>query len=136
MGNELLVQPGAPARVPTLPQRVGPQLYAAGKGPAYYGCTRIVSVEHWVELSDAFDPEAWEYESDEPGVRLPLELGDWNKLGGTPLFLQGGWEPPGPGWRFAFQFTAEVAGYEIADGAECFGWVHDDGRGAFMWECH
>jgi hypothetical protein len=52
------------------------------------------------------------------------------------MYLQGDEEPLGEGWTFAFQFTAAWFGDELADGAECYGFVNTDGAGAFLWQCH
>jgi hypothetical protein len=41
-------------------------------------------------------------------------------VGGTPLF----------------QFSADWAGRELGDGAQCHGFVREDGAGAFLWHCH
>ena len=38
------------------------------------------------------------------------------------------------GWRNAFQFDADWAGHELADGAVCHGFIRDDGSAAFMWD--
>lgn len=59
----------------------------------------------------------------------------WNKVGGGPIWLQGD-ETPGSQWRFLFQFGAEHVGHELGDAAECYGFVREDGRGTFLWQCH
>lgn len=73
-----------------------------------------------------------EYQRPPNGLTHNIE---WNRIGGTPLWLQGD-ESLGPDWRFLFQFSAGLMGNEIADVAECYGFVHDDGRGIFLWQCH
>lgn len=57
-------------------------------------------------------------------------------MAGKPLTPQGEQLPPGDGWTFAFQFSAAWAGRELGDGAECYGFVREDGTGAFLWQCH
>jgi hypothetical protein len=61
---------------------------------------------------------------------------DWNKVGGTPRFLQNDETPSGAGWRFLLQFTAALIAREFGDAAECYGFVSDDGRGVFLWQSH
>ena len=59
---------------------------------------------------------------------------DWNKIGGSPRYLQSG--PPTGEWRSLFQFTAAHVGREMGDGAECYGLVDPDRRGLFLVEGH
>jgi hypothetical protein len=82
------------------------------------------------------NPAEWSWPDLPSGSWLVDDSRDWNKLGGTPLFLQGEEWPPGDGWHFAFQFTAGAAGAERGDGAECYGYINDDGRAAFAWQGH
>lgn len=44
--------------------------------------------------------------------------------------------PPGEGWQFAFQFSADWAGRELGDGAERYGFTRDDGTAALLWPGH
>lgn len=60
----------------------------------------------------------------------------WNKLGGEPRFLQGDEWPPGSDWRFLLQLTAGLHGFEMGDGAECYVFIHPDGRGWFTFQSH
>ena len=82
-------------------------------------------------LEDWADPVTWGYED----ATLPDDDREWNKIAGTPRWLQAD-ETPGPGWRFAFQFDAGATDQELADGAVCYGFVNDAGEGAFLWQCH
>ena len=59
---------------------------------------------------------------------------NWNKVAGTPLWLQGA-DTPGPEWTYALQFTADAAGSERGDGAIFYGWVNSSGQGALGWQC-
>ena len=52
------------------------------------------------------------------------------------MFLQGEEWPEGDGWRFLFQFSAATVGHDLADGAECYGYLREDGSAAFGWQCH
>jgi hypothetical protein len=58
----------------------------------------------------------------------------WNKIGGQVCWLQNDETPSGG--RFTFQFTADAAGRELADGAECYGFLDPSGRGWFLWQSH
>ena len=66
----------------------------------------------------------------------PEDDGAWDKVGGTPRWLQGDETPDGDGWRFWFQYTAARIGCELADGAECYGFIDPDGRGTFIVQSH
>jgi hypothetical protein len=84
--------------------------------------------ERFPILEDGLDPDDFV-----PGA----DVGDepWNKVGGTPLWLQGD-DTPGPEWEFALQFDAGRAGEDRGDGAIFYGWVNADGAGALGWQCH
>jgi hypothetical protein len=137
-GNAVVVQPGPPPHLPTQPLREGPQIHTwvAEDPPRYRDRSRRrPALEIPVALQDSADPVTWEWPAPDP-VR---PYGDnemyRNKIGGTPLWLQGEQWPPGDGWTFAFQFTAASAGEELADGAECYGFINDGGRAALLWQC-
>jgi hypothetical protein len=130
-GNALVVQPGPPPSVRTEPRATGPARYALAEDlPAFHPPAIMRPYERWIDLAGGADPERWELPDAAPGARIGLRVEDRDKLGGTPLFLQGEQWPPGDGWRFAFQFNAARAGHELADGAECYGFVREDGAGA------
>jgi HEAT repeats len=130
-GNALLVQPGDACQLQTVGQATGPGLYE--RVPERLGFrrrTRARPYERFVTLRPGADPEGWEGRA--ARGTASERHGDWNKIGGTPLFVSG--RPGlGPGWEFAFQFTAAWAGHELANGAECYGFLRD-GRGALMWQ--
>lgn len=110
--------------MPDVPARFRPRLR---RGPA---------PEIPVAFGQWADPVRWEWPERDYSLPPLDEERYWNKLGGTPQWLQGEDWPPGDGWRFAFQFSAGRAGQELGDAAECYGFVNDDGRGAFLWQCH
>jgi HEAT repeat protein len=137
MANAVLVQPGAPCQLETAPLSTGPQLFEyVPEGGPFRRRSRARPYERFIRLEDGADPSSWEWPELEPETYRRDAPGDWNKLGGTPLFLQGEQFPPGEGWSFAFQFSAAWAGRELGDGAECYGFVREDGAGAFLWQCH
>jgi hypothetical protein len=51
---------------------------------------------------------------------------DLNAIGGTPDFLQREEYPTGDGWQFALQFSTAWAALDLGDGAEAYGFLHDD----------
>ena len=125
--GSLLCQPGpAPARA--MPTATGPSMTTEITSRERFVLHRIDRhVESVVDLEPGHDPESW---ADVDGSgEGPDDDRDWNKIGGTPRWLQYPDTPEGPGWRFLFQFTASWAGHELGDGAEVYGFVHDDGRG-------
>lgn len=136
-GNAVVVQPGPAPQVPIQKTATGPGLFELVPQPARYGSAAIHrAYERFIEFEAGFDPPEWTW-PELPEGEYPAESEDgWNKLGGTPQFLQGEGGPPGEGWRFAFQFSASWAGEELADGAECYGFINTDGRGALGWDCH
>jgi hypothetical protein len=140
--NAVVVQPGAAPQVDTLAMRNGPQLFESVRDtrprPPLYGNrpNRQRPYERFVVLTPGTDPPEWTWPKVPEGAYIATSHGDWNKIGGTPLFLQGNDWPHGHGWEFAFQFTASWAGHEFGDGAECYGFANTDGRGAFLWQCH
>ena len=134
-GGCLLMQPGPP-----------PSRYLAGAiGPTYASEVHEEAFDRFVPrltgrlieslptLEEGRDFPDWEpFRQDPPAERDDDR--DWNKVGGTPLYLQGG-PPPGE-WQFLFQFTAHLAGREMADGAQCYGLIGPDRRGLFLIEGH
>jgi len=136
-GSAVVVQPGAPPQVPTRSAPTGPKLYEEYTEPHRYRQVRKRRpFERFITLEPGADPPEWSWPELPDGDTPREDPGDWGKIGGTPLFLQGEDCPPGDGWHFAFQFNAQWAGHEFGDGAECYGFVHNDGRGAFLWQCH
>jgi hypothetical protein len=124
-GSAVIVQPGpATCHLETRAHAEGPQLFDMH----HRRYERIVVTE------PGLDPEEWI--SAPVGGAIEALHGDWNKIGGTPLYLQGRETPPGDGWNFALQFTAGWAGRELGDGAECYVFTREDGSGAFLWQCH
>ncbi len=119
----VFVQPGPPLNVPFEPRTEGPGV----------PCSIV-----------RFDPPFSETIHYTFAARVPpldgvprerLEQYRWNKVGGTPTWLQGDDTPDG--CRFVAQFTADLAGEELADGAECYLFVDDEtGEGVFFSQSH
>lgn len=137
-GNAVVVQPGSGlCQLPTRPVARAPQIYGWRIDEGRYRRRQIpqpASEEYFV-LQPGLDPSDWTPPDLEPSHDVDDE-GDWNKVGGTPRWLQGEESPTGAGWEFAFQFSASTVGFERADGAECYGWIHPTGTAAFAWQCH
>ncbi|MCP3857351.1 MAG: DUF1963 domain-containing protein [Actinomycetia bacterium] len=125
----LFLQPGTQPDVPYSDQATGP----------------TVPNEH--QIDTRYDPE-WPHHFTAQVPRLvPYEEPDhwdpnwatdqrsWDKIAGTPYILQG--EPDlGPDWTQIFQFSAHQAGHELADGAQCYGWLNTTThQGHFYWDC-
>jgi hypothetical protein len=141
-GNVVVVQPNGRCLVATTRDRTGPQLWMRTQRSRVGGSRLGVSgAPKHVALSPGLDPATWEVDADVvettgDDIDFVDDDADWNKLGGTPLCLQGDEAPEGVGWHFAFQFGADWAGHELGDGAIVYGFVHDDGRGHLVWQCH
>lgn len=134
--NALVVQPGAPPSVATEPRATGPGYFEPRAQEAGRRVPR--GYRPWVRyctLKPGVDPPEWTYPETPAGCFLEQPRGDWSKVGGTPLWLQGA-ATLGDEWVFAFQFDAAWVGQDLADGAICSAFVTGDGRGAFLWQCH
>jgi hypothetical protein len=131
----LFAQPGVPPES-VIAVATGPTYAREVRGAPRYA-TRMVfrQIESLAVLEPGFDFDDWDGFPDDPAAERD-DHRDWNKLGGTPRWLQGAEEPTGPGWRFLFQFTAASVGHEMADGAEVYGHVNEDGRGAVAVQSH
>lgn len=132
-GSALLMQPG-PAPDRHVVQPTGPT-YASTlqEQDRYVPRVRPKRIEYLPTLEEGFDPRDWAAFED-TGTESRDDDRDWNKVGGSPRYLQGG--PPDPGLRFLFQFTASHVGHELGDGAECYGFIDDARRGFFLVESH
>jgi hypothetical protein len=133
-GSALLMQPG-PGPDRHVVQATGPT-YASGftELDRYVPRLRSRRTEYVPTLEEGREPPDWadvdaHLEDDRDDDR------DWNKIGGSPRYLQGG--PPDPGGlRFLFQFTASQVGHEMGDAAQCYGLIDEKRRGYFLIESH
>ncbi len=134
----VIVQPG-PVSVPFVARPTGPTFwgdFTEVPGPErYLGRRRARQVESRVVLEPGLDFDDWTIPLDDMEWHGDDDR-DWNKVGGNPRWLQGDEMPDEPGWRFLFQFTAAKVGHELADGAEVYGLIHDDGRGRLIVHSH
>lgn len=135
-GNAVVVQPGNRCHLPTRPHAVGPQLYQwqADAGRFRHRSRRVRAPDRFITLTDGADPTSWRWPENPPRLERDDDR-DWDKIGGTPLWLQRPEQPPADGWTYAFQFNADLVA-ERGDGAVCYGWTDGQGQAAFGWQCH
>ncbi len=129
----LFIQPGPPPDAHLI-QETGPSYPSQGEtldGFVPRSSWRLV--ESVPTLEEGLDVPDWQAIGAEAAEDRDDDR-DWNKIGGTPRYLQTG-PPPGK-WRFLFQFTASHVGHEMGDGAECYGLMSPDRRGLFLVESH
>ncbi len=128
-GSALVIQPGGTCHLPTVELAVGPQCYDWIRDGERFRrrSRREPHPERFIVWADGADPE--EFATD-----FTFLQSHWNKVGGTPVWLQPE-ETPGPEWKFAFQFEASFADNDRADGAVFYGLVSDFGEGALCWQC-
>ena len=125
----MVIQPGGECHLPTVERFEGPRSYdwVVDQTRFVQRMRRLPQRERYVVWSEGMDPVAF------PEITsAPAE--NWNKVAGTPLWLQGD-DTPGPEWTYALQFTADAAGSERGDGAIFYGWVNSSGQGALGWQC-
>jgi hypothetical protein len=129
-GSAMVIQPGGACHLPTVERDDGPRSFDwVSDGLRFVTrARRLPSEERYVVWSDGADPAEYP-----PGSGTMTE--SWNKVGGTPVWLQGD-ETPGPEWAYVLQVEAGLAGNERGDGAIFYGWVNDSGQGALGWQCH
>ena len=122
----MFVQPGGKPTVPWETWSTGPVLPDQAQRDRSVGAPQPWSLEARVPSLRPFD---------DPTEASQVPSQSWDKVGGHPVFLQG--HPTPEGFDFLGQFTAAMAGHELADGAQCYLYVsHDSGKGLFLWDCH
>jgi HEAT repeats len=126
----LVIQPGGECHLPTVERAEGPHSFdlVTEEGRFVKRTRRLPRTEQFVVWSDGADPEEFP-----PGA--PTVSEHWNKVGGTPLYLQGD-DSPGEGWAHAFQVSSGLTGHNVADNAMIYGWVNEAGQGALGWQSH
>jgi hypothetical protein len=132
----VILQPDGRYSSPVQPLSTGPRLYVgAPRGDRLHPPRIYVPYERFVRLEPGADPPQWTWPELPEFTYMASVHGDHNKIGGTPIWIQGDPELDRDGWRNAFQFDADWAGCELSgNGAVCHGFVRDDGSAAFMWE--
>ena len=133
----LILQPGAPpatfqprATGPTFPTEIQ-------ETNRYVPRMSFALVESVVTLEPGAEPEDWDaFDATRSPDDDKDDDRDWNKVGGSPRFLQGPAWPDGDGWRFLFQFTTSYIGHDLGEGTELYGFVHVDGTGRSVAQSH
>ena len=132
-GSAVVIQPGNKCHLATLDTSHGPQSYEWVHDMDRFisRSRRLPQKENYLSFEDGLDPVLW---SSEPAV--PVSRAQWNKIGGTPIWLQNDDTPETGEWTCEFQFEADLAGSERGDGAVFYGWTDSAGAGALGWQCH
>ena len=138
--NAIIIQPGS-NRVKVLPIDIGPSLNRRVKkrGTISY---LTEPCEYLVKLKLGEDPEyITEYERedwDEVTFKKYAKALDGNKIGGTPIFLQGDEFPKGGPWNLLLQIDSTKVPFLINFGDSGIGYtfISKDGKKAkFLWQC-
>jgi uncharacterized protein YwqG len=138
--NVVILQPGT-ASVPVEPLAEGPTLYRLVKKmfkkrlvpePCEFGIQTTVSED------PAFVPESERAKWSEEKWEEYANALDGNKVGGTPIFMQGD-EYPGPGsWKLLLQPDSTRVPFFVnfGDAGIAYAFLSEDGtRGKFLWQC-
>lgn len=138
--NAVILQPGNPS-MPVEQLNKGPTVYrmvekALRKRPVPEPCEFGIRVS--LSEDPAFVPEVeratWSQEKQE---QYAVALGG-NKIGGTPIFLQGD-EFPGPGdWKLLLQLDSTQVPFFVnfGDSGIAYAFISEDGAvGKFLWQC-
>ncbi len=138
--NAVIIQPGITSH-PSLPLRNGPALYEMTK---VSGNDRLVAIEHEYEvsLSATEDPiyvpeEQRSVWSDEQFEAYASAL-DGNKIGGTPIFLQGDQFPGEGEWRLLLQLDSTRVPFYVnfGDAGIAYAFINREGTvGKMLWQC-
>ncbi|MEO6532865.1 MAG: HEAT repeat domain-containing protein [Pseudolysinimonas sp.] len=129
-GSAMVIQPGGECHLPTVDRDIGPRSFDwETEGSRFIRRSRrLPRDERYVVWSDGADPAEYP-----PEAEITTE--GWNKVGGTPVWLQGD-DTPGPEWGYVLQVDAGLTGCDRGDGAIFYGWINDAGQGALGWQCH
>jgi len=138
--NAVILQPGNTS-VPVEPLAEGPTLYQMVKkmfkkrlvpDPCEFGILATVSED------PAFVTESERAEWSEEKWEEYANALDGNKIGGTPIFMQGD-EFPGPGsWKLLLQLDSTRVPFFVnfGDAGIAYAFLSEDGtRGKFLWQC-
>lgn len=125
----VICQPGPPPQLPTAPRPEGPQIPVRALDDRYTGGILTRFVARVPKLDPFFEPPEW------PDGWIAVGRRGWNKVGGTPTWLQGPIDAPD--LQLLCEFAASEAGFELADGAQCYVFIHPtEAEGLFHWDCH
>ena len=141
--NCVVVQPGGTAPgVKTAGHATGPTLqpHARAEGDARgaaegreFGMTMALREE------PDFVPEAVWTDWDEDTFERYAEALDGNKIGGSPIFIQGDEFPEGEGWRLLLQLDSMQVPFNVnfGDAGIGYAFINEEGTaGKLLWQCH
>ncbi|HKQ91983.1 MAG TPA: DUF1963 domain-containing protein [Blastocatellia bacterium] len=138
--NAIIIQPGN-NRIKVLPIDMGPSLNRRVKkrGTARY---LIEPCEYSVQLNLGEDPEyITEYEREDWDAitfKKYAKALNGNKIGGTPIFLQGDEFPKGGPWNLLLQLDSTKVPFliDFGDSGNGYAFISKDGKKAkFLWQC-
>ena len=138
--NAVIIQPGSNLMASS-DLAAGPTLYEM---VAQSGKTRLVAEtrEYEVDLTPAADPPfqpeeergSWSKEKFEAYAAAL----DGNKIGGTPIFLQGDEFPSGDEWRLLLQLDSTRVPFYVnfGDAGIAYAFINSEGSaGKLLWQC-
>lgn len=140
--NAVIIQPGLiPGNIKTSASSVGPTLYQMAEVP---GKSRLIerTCEFGVTCTALDDPDfqpadirrAW---GDGEFEKYAAAL-DGNKVGGTPIFLQGDEFPEGDDWRLLLQLDSTRVPFYVnfGDAGIAYAFINTKGTsGKLLWQC-
>lgn len=139
--NAIILQPAAETKIPTKPLKSGPTLYKMTKKLLSKKLTPK-NVEYSVSLTEEEEPdfvdEADRAGWDEEKWAAYAEALDKNKIGGTPIFLQGTEFPDSGKWHLLMQLDSTNVPFFVnfGDAGVGYAFLSDDGKTAkFLWQC-
>lgn len=138
--NAVIVQPGLPPSVQTMPMPTGPSLYEYVEVPGQelmqaYPCEYLVDMERRTDPD--FQDEAHRQGMDDPSFERYSKEVEGNKIGGAPAFLQDDAFPPG-GQLLLQLDSAQVPFYvNFGDCGVGFAFISPDGtQGKFLFQSY
>lgn len=139
--NAIVLQPGTTSAVPVEPLSEGPTLYRVVKKMLK---KRLVpepcefAVHGTISEDPDFVPEAERAAWPEEKWEEYSNILDGNKIGGTPIFIQGD-EFPGPGsWTLLLELDSTRVPFFVnfGDSGIAYAFLSEDGTtGKFLWQC-
>lgn len=139
--NAIILQPSTEVHVTTLENKTGPSLYKMANElfsknlvPKDVEFSTNLIEENEPEFVDENERADWD---DEQWVAYS-EVLDKNKIGGTPIFLQGTEFPDTGKWHLLMQLDSTKVPFYInfGDAGVGYAFISEDGKRArFLWQC-
>lgn len=136
--NCVVVQPGgAVPGVKTAAHATGPTLQAEDEeAPAAEG--REYGVSLTLQAEPDFEPEGVRADWSDDTFDEYADALDGNKVGGSPIFLQGDEFPAGDGWRLLLQLDSTRVPFYVnfGDAGIAYAFINEEGTtGKLLWQC-